>query len=238
MDKATSATPSNPPQGRRDAGEVRSSESSVSAVFAHAKDVVINGGNFTNINHPPPPSDPGPPNFRRIPLGDLILNHEIYSSTDPSVVRLRRPRNYVRKMYSAEIVGLQSPTTVAVISGPGAEEQWQNEVARYSNIRHPNVLHLYGITSNGRIHALIFHDVLVPWRDFGRQWDTCHVSKVFFITSMKTQIHVKELAPLIANCLVCLSRWPANMCSKSQEDNWLFICYFSRHYNSNRSPYM
>ncbi|KAJ7649639.1 hypothetical protein FB45DRAFT_1049863 [Roridomyces roridus] len=96
----------------------------------------------------------------------------------------------MRKMYSAEIVGLQSPTTVAVITGPGAEEQWKSEVARYSNIRHPNLFHLYGITSSGGIHALIFHDDLVPWPPyFCHEYDASHFFQVFFCISMRTQVH-------------------------------------------------
>ncbi|KAJ7644750.1 hypothetical protein FB45DRAFT_299366 [Roridomyces roridus] len=171
-------------------GEVTSSESaeSASAVFAHAGDFVITGGNFTNINHPPPKD---PYHFRTIPLGDLILNHEICCPTDPSrVIRLRKPWNYVRKVYSAEIFGLQSPFTVALLVGPGAEEQWKNEVALYSNLRHPNLLQLYGITTSGRIHALIFHDDVVPWRDFHQQYNTSHFYQVFFFINMNTQIQV------------------------------------------------
>ncbi|KAJ7635415.1 hypothetical protein FB45DRAFT_1026298 [Roridomyces roridus] len=188
MNEATAATPRMPCHGAND-GEVRSTESSGSAVFAHATDIVITGGNFTNINHPP--STEPPENFRRIPLGDIILNHEICGPTDTSrVVRLRKRRNYVRRMYSAEIVGLQSPLTMAVITGPGAEEQWKNEVACYSNIRHPTILQLYGITSNGGIHALIFHDDLVAWlRYFWDEYDTSHFSQVLFYSSMRTQIH-------------------------------------------------
>ncbi|KAJ7642180.1 hypothetical protein FB45DRAFT_1022883 [Roridomyces roridus] len=93
-------------------------------------------------------------------------------------------------MYTAEIVGLQTPITVALITGPGAEEQWKGEVALYSNIRHPNLFHLYGITSGSGIHALIFYDDLAPWREFYQQYDSSHFSEVFFYTSMKTQIQV------------------------------------------------
>ncbi|KAJ7618662.1 hypothetical protein FB45DRAFT_170161 [Roridomyces roridus] len=159
----------------------------IGALFSHNRDFVIQGGNFTNINYPSKP-----PNFREIPMGDLILSHEIPGASDSMLIVRRHNRklpNYVRRIYSAEIVGLQSPMTARVIEGPGAEEQWRKEIALYSNLRNPYVLQLYGIGHSGGVHALVFHDDLVPWRRFRDQYpDPSHFSRVYFYACLETQL--------------------------------------------------
>ncbi|KAJ7624667.1 hypothetical protein FB45DRAFT_1060908 [Roridomyces roridus] len=100
-------------------------EPTTGALFLNNRDFVIQGGNFTNINYPPPSK---PPNFREIPMGDLILNYEIPGASNSKCIVRRHNRklpNYVRRIYSAEIVGLQSPMTARVLEGPGAEEAAQ-----------------------------------------------------------------------------------------------------------------
>jgi hypothetical protein len=54
------------------------------------------------------------PDFRRIPLGDIDLQHEIWMG-DSSVVRSRR-------LHSAKIYRRKSSVTVAMYQGSGAEE--------------------------------------------------------------------------------------------------------------------
>ncbi|KAJ7624610.1 hypothetical protein FB45DRAFT_84937 [Roridomyces roridus] len=147
-----------------------SREPTAGALFSHNRDFVIQGCNFTNINYPPPSK---PPNFCEIPMGHLILNREIPGASNSKCIVRRHNRklpNYVRRIYSAEIVGLQSPMTARVIEGPGAEEQWRKEIDLYSNLRNPYVLQLYGMGHSGGIHALVFHDDLVPWRKFQDQY--------------------------------------------------------------------
>ncbi|KAJ7624625.1 hypothetical protein FB45DRAFT_923892, partial [Roridomyces roridus] len=151
--------------------------STTGALFSHTKDFVIEGGNFTNINYPPPSK---PPNFREIPMGDLILNHEIPGASDSKWI----VRRHNRKLPNY-IMGLQSPMTARIIEGPGAEEQWRKEIALYSYLRNPYVVQLYGIGRSGGIHALVFHDDLIPWRNFEHQYvDQSHFSLVYFYTCL------------------------------------------------------
>jgi hypothetical protein len=62
--------------------------------------------------------------FRMIPLGDIDLQHEIRLNKveGSAVVGRRRERASVRRVYSARIDGRNTPTTVAMYQGPGAEE--------------------------------------------------------------------------------------------------------------------
>ncbi|KAJ7624618.1 hypothetical protein FB45DRAFT_923847 [Roridomyces roridus] len=178
-------------------------EPTAGALFLHNRDFVIEGGNFTNnftnINYPPPSK---PPNFHEILMGDLILNHEIPGALDSrSIVRRhnRKVPNCVRRIYSAEIVGLQSPITARLIEGPDAEEQWRKEIALYSKLRSPYVLQLYGIGHGGGIHALVFHDDLIPWRNFQDQYaDQSHFSLVYFYACLGTQLRVKHSVFLLS----------------------------------------
>ncbi|KAJ7127653.1 hypothetical protein C8R44DRAFT_778641 [Mycena epipterygia] len=56
--------------------------------------------------------------------------------------------------------------TVAVYQGENAEETWRGELAKYTGIRHPNIVQVYGAVYSGGLYATIFHDDLVPLRVF------------------------------------------------------------------------
>ncbi|KAJ7090024.1 hypothetical protein C8R44DRAFT_720372 [Mycena epipterygia] len=56
--------------------------------------------------------------------------------------------------------------TVAVYQGEDAEETWKRELAKYSGLRHPNIVQLYGAVNSGSLYATIFHDILVPLKQF------------------------------------------------------------------------
>ncbi|KAF8181410.1 hypothetical protein K438DRAFT_1841049, partial [Mycena galopus ATCC 62051] len=49
--------------------------------------------------------------------------------------------------------------------GTSAEEEWQEDVAKYKTVRHPNLVQVWGTASMGNIHATIFHDDLIPFED-------------------------------------------------------------------------
>ncbi|KAJ7095655.1 hypothetical protein C8R44DRAFT_718234 [Mycena epipterygia] len=132
------------------------------AFFPNAHNFTIAGGHFTSITHSAPtiPSD-----FRTIPLGDLDLRSEIRLD-DFGVVNRQHGLGTARRIYSARVDGRQSDMTVAVYQGGNAEETWQRELAKYSGLRHPNILQLYGVVNSGGIYATIFHDDLVPVEQF------------------------------------------------------------------------
>ncbi|KAJ6566419.1 hypothetical protein B0H19DRAFT_1137744, partial [Mycena capillaripes] len=72
------------------------------------------------------------------------------------LINRHRIQPSVRRIYSAKIGG--QTTTVAMYQGRGAEEEWRQDLAKYSSIRHPNILQVRGAASSRGIHATLFHD--------------------------------------------------------------------------------
>ncbi|KAJ6620020.1 hypothetical protein B0H10DRAFT_2216312 [Mycena sp. CBHHK59/15] len=106
------------------------------AFFPHARHFVISGGHFTsNMKNVTSPAPAEPSDFRMIPLGDLDLRKEIRMEQDSGVVNRRRAVNFARRMYSARLNRLSSDMTVALYQGQNAEEDWRQDLERYSGIR-------------------------------------------------------------------------------------------------------
>ncbi|KAF7326760.1 hypothetical protein MVEN_02595000 [Mycena venus] len=129
------------------------------AVFnTSARDINMVGcittSNFTFTTAPATSSD-----FRRIPLGDIDLRHEICGNYGTGVTDLQRERAYVRRVYSASVEGRKSRVTVAMYQGDGAEEQWQQAITKHS---HPNIVQIWGTAKSANMHATIFHGDLIP----------------------------------------------------------------------------
>ncbi|KAJ7111774.1 hypothetical protein C8R44DRAFT_985271 [Mycena epipterygia] len=137
------------------------------AFFPRSQHFVVAGGVFkskvTNHIHEAPtlPSD-----FRRIPIGDIDLQREIHLDAQTGVVERSRGRVCVRRMYSAKIEGRKSNMTVALYQGDNAEEEWREAISKYSWLRHPNFVQLYGVASTPGVHAAILQDDLIPYTNF------------------------------------------------------------------------
>ncbi|KAJ7683909.1 hypothetical protein B0H14DRAFT_3907752 [Mycena olivaceomarginata] len=104
-------------------------------------------------------------------------------------------------MYSVRTPGLKSALTAAVYQGDGAEEQWRAEISRYSELRHPYLFQLYGIASARGLHAVVFHDDLIPWTELRNKYRNAHFSTVFFWACMLTQYQVIAFIGLLFNSL-------------------------------------
>ncbi|KAJ7745106.1 hypothetical protein B0H16DRAFT_1558859 [Mycena metata] len=146
-----------------------------SAFFPDAQHFAISGGNFTikNIHRTPPERAP---EFRSIPIGDLNLQHEL----DVSLVRrATRDPGSVRRVYSVRIHGYSSSMTAAVYQGKNAEERWRQDVARYSWLRHPNFLQLFGAATSADMYAAVFHDDFIPVRQVLEKYSDSPVSTVY-----------------------------------------------------------
>ncbi|KAJ7806613.1 hypothetical protein B0H14DRAFT_2875416, partial [Mycena olivaceomarginata] len=148
--------------------------------FPRAKHFVVAGGNFSRIMNISQAAPSDPPDFRVIPLGDLDLRHEIILKAGSVAAHRRRGRVSARRMYSVHLHGSRSGMTAAVYQGDGAEEQWREEISRYSELRHPNLFQLYGIASAGGIHAAVFHNDLIPPTELVEKYRNSHFSTVFF----------------------------------------------------------
>ncbi|KAJ7508778.1 hypothetical protein B0H11DRAFT_1962562, partial [Mycena galericulata] len=149
------------------------------AFFPGAQHFVVNGGHFaSNIFDSPPDV-----NFRRIPLGDVDLRHEIRMDAS-GVVHRKGARASTKKMYSARIEGRQSDMTVAVYQGENAEEKWKRELAKYSGNRHPNFVQPFGIVDSSGLYATVFHDELVPVRQYIEEYGHSMLSIVYLYANL------------------------------------------------------
>ncbi|KAJ6566355.1 hypothetical protein B0H19DRAFT_1137528 [Mycena capillaripes] len=50
--------------------------------------------------------------------------------------------------------------------GRGAEEEWRQDLAKYSSIRHPNIIQICGAAGSGNIRAILFYDDLIPFKQY------------------------------------------------------------------------
>ncbi|KAJ7177197.1 hypothetical protein C8R46DRAFT_49316 [Mycena filopes] len=131
--------------------------------FAGSHDFTINNGVFHNITTMEAPVVP--PDVRKIPLGDIDLQtplraDELYFDEETGLVRRR---SYSRRVYSAKVGRQGENMTVVVYEGEAAEQGWHWDAAKYLNIRHPNVLQIYGVAASRVIHASLFHGDLIPY---------------------------------------------------------------------------
>ncbi|KAJ7120210.1 hypothetical protein C8R44DRAFT_877658 [Mycena epipterygia] len=158
------------------------------AFFPKARNFTIAGGNFTNVINcaPTVPSD-----FRTIPLGDLDLRNEIRLENGGVVTR-QYGRGTARRIYSARIDGKQSDMTVAVYEGKNAEETWKCELAKYSGLRHPNIMQLYGAVNSGGLYAMIFHDDLVSFERFMDEYRHSVISTVYLYACSISELEDAE----------------------------------------------
>ncbi|KAF7365950.1 hypothetical protein MVEN_00470400 [Mycena venus] len=151
------------------------------AFFPRSRNLAIAGGmftsNVTNIYNCPPAV---PCDFRRIPLGDLDLRHEIRFEWDSDTAYRRHYGGSARKFYSARIHGCNTNLTAAVYQGETAEEYLRDTVLKYSWLRHPNIVQLFGIVNTSGIHAVIYHDDLVPAKQILEHYRRSHLRTVLF----------------------------------------------------------
>ncbi|THV04335.1 hypothetical protein K435DRAFT_835440 [Dendrothele bispora CBS 962.96] len=115
-------------------------------------------------------------NFRRC---DIRLLRELSTSEINEEMTLWWDRNptrkklkYTRTAHSVSLFGVASNYSHCVAmhySGRDAYAAWERDLLRYSN-RHPNVVHLFGLSSQKSNPALVFCDDVVPLRKI---WEKC-----------------------------------------------------------------
>ncbi|KAK7046420.1 hypothetical protein R3P38DRAFT_2873713 [Favolaschia claudopus] len=140
--------------------------------FPNASQFIINGGHFQSVTHI---HQTDTSDFRTIPLGDIILGK------NSGVLQVRGHTGAtIRRVHSALIEGRNSTMTVAVYEGEEAEWEWYGDISPYLNLRHPNVLQLYGISTSANFYAAIFHHELVPARSLLPEYQHSPISIVYF----------------------------------------------------------
>ncbi|KAJ7127750.1 hypothetical protein C8R44DRAFT_873550 [Mycena epipterygia] len=162
------------------------------AFVSNSSNFTISGGNFTNIvnNAAVVPSD-----FRTIPLGDVDLRNEIHLEHS-GVVNRQRGLRPARRVYTARIEGKQSDMTVAVYQGENAEETWKRELSKYSGLRHPNFVQLYASVNSDGLYATIFHDDLVPLKQFVDEYRHSVISTVYLYDCFIAELRINILSLL------------------------------------------
>ncbi|KAK7007497.1 hypothetical protein R3P38DRAFT_2792265 [Favolaschia claudopus] len=103
---------------------------SVQSLFYRAKNLSISGGtfNFTTTTTALPDFE----NFRRIPLGDLIVERNL-----GVVQNLRRHgRNTItlRRVHVAKVFGFTAPFTAAMYEGNNAKEEWDEYISIHTRL--------------------------------------------------------------------------------------------------------
>ncbi|KAJ7079693.1 hypothetical protein C8R44DRAFT_895646 [Mycena epipterygia] len=158
------------------------------AFITNSRNFTIAGGNFTSVIHY---ASAVPSDFRTIPLGDLDLRNEIRLD-DGGMVNRQRGLLAARRIYTARIEGKQSDMTVAVYQGENAEETWKGELTKYSGLRHPNIIQLYGAVNSGGLYATIFHDDLVPFKHFMDEYRHSVIFIVYLYSFFTTELDDAE----------------------------------------------
>ncbi|KAJ7157559.1 hypothetical protein C8R43DRAFT_402172 [Mycena crocata] len=121
--------------------------------------------------------------FRMIPLGDINLWNEIQLDDESGLASRRNETRYARRVYSSKVGHRQADMTVALYEGKEAEKQWRQDILRYSHLRHPNIVQLYGAASSNGLHATIFHDELAPFSQFLDRYRSSHFFAVYTLAS-------------------------------------------------------
>ncbi|KAJ6522883.1 hypothetical protein B0H19DRAFT_1277168 [Mycena capillaripes] len=158
---SSSLPPRYPYPANRHSGRLFSS-----GMFSSAHDFTLTARNLTNITNNYGGALNLPADFRMIPVGDIYLLWEIRLDNDSGIVGRQHERKHIRRMYTARVDGHESSMTVAVYQGAGAEEEWRQDVAKYMSLRHPNIIQIRAGASSGGIHATIFHEDLIPLKEF------------------------------------------------------------------------
>ncbi|KAF7373703.1 hypothetical protein MSAN_00581300 [Mycena sanguinolenta] len=149
------------------------------AFFPHATGFTIGGGifacNVTNVYNEQFSE------FRRIPLGDIKLGKELKNILQSGTLCPQNREAGVRRMYSAKICPDPAPVTVAIYQGHSAKKKWRQHLEKYKTIRHPNIMQLYGLARNPSVHAIVFHDELIPYCQFLRRIQHSSILSTYFI---------------------------------------------------------
>ncbi|KAF7373993.1 hypothetical protein MSAN_00612200 [Mycena sanguinolenta] len=121
--------------------------------------VQLLGNNYVNVND----SLPILSDFKRIQMGEIHLQGDIRCVT-------RTQRLYAAKVSTEN-------RTVMMYKGDNAEERWTEDILRYSHLRNPNFLQLFGYvtgTSQTRSYAAVFYGVMIPFEQFMSQHRKYH----------------------------------------------------------------
>ncbi|KAF7373646.1 Multidrug resistance-associated ABC transporter [Mycena sanguinolenta] len=65
--------------------------------------------------------------------------------------------------------------------------EWREHLTKYEAIKHPNIMQLCGLAGTRRLYAMVFHDELIPFRQFLRRFQHSHILSTYFIGYCATE---------------------------------------------------
>ncbi|KAJ7025699.1 hypothetical protein C8F04DRAFT_132474 [Mycena alexandri] len=164
--------------------------SSSGTMFAGSHHFTVVGGSFKNVTNTFIATPTGTKNV--IVLEDIDLQEEIRSDDLSWVVDCRHAPQRTRRLYSAKILLDRRPRrmTVGIYPRPSADEEWSADLLRYSWLRHPNFVQLYGTAQSHEMNAAVFHDDLISLREFLAIYRSSPVLTVYIYAYCSTELKV------------------------------------------------
>ncbi|KAJ6464435.1 hypothetical protein C8R45DRAFT_1024010 [Mycena sanguinolenta] len=96
----------------------------------------------------------------------------------------------VRRVYTAKLEGRGSGhMTVAMYEGERAEEAWNQHLTKYEAVRHPYVMQLYGLVNTKMLRGMVFHDELIPYRQFLNCFQHSPILSTYILGYCNTEFH-------------------------------------------------
>ncbi|KAF7337140.1 hypothetical protein MVEN_02152000 [Mycena venus] len=145
----------------------------------------------TNVTFTAAPAVPS--DFRRIPLGDIDLQHEIRLDFNSRIVH-RHSRASVRRVHVARVEGRS--VTAMVYQGNGADEEWRRDLEKHMPLRHPNIIQIYGTASSRSMKTTLYHDELIPFQYFLDIYRQSHFLTVYVYACSTADFKVKKSDPI------------------------------------------
>ncbi|KAF7360751.1 hypothetical protein MVEN_00807100 [Mycena venus] len=78
-----------------------------------------------------------------------------------------------------------SQTTVNTVGH--APSEWKNDADRYSSLRHPSLMQIYAVASATGVHAAVFNDDLIPFKQFLEVYRRSHLLTVYIHAHCDTE---------------------------------------------------
>ncbi|KAJ7642272.1 hypothetical protein FB45DRAFT_902140 [Roridomyces roridus] len=157
------------------------------AFFPNAHNLCVTGGTFTshiNVTNSAPALFE---DVRRIPRSDIDLHMEVRLGENDAVAYRSKTRGAVRRVCSARVGGDDSEKSVILYEGETAEEEWRRFVSWHSNVWHPNIVQIFGVSTFSGIYAAVVNDELLPYKHFLHAFDPSPIALVYLFASWNMQ---------------------------------------------------
>ncbi|KAJ7679305.1 hypothetical protein DFH06DRAFT_1465450 [Mycena polygramma] len=126
--------------------------------------------------------------IRMFPFEDIDLLREIRLENGVAIFNRRQERGCLRRRHSANIGGRKAAVAAVVYQGDDAHQEWEQDIAQYMSVRHPNIVQVFGAASSGNIHATLFNDDLIPVRHFMDLYRHSPILTVYIYGYCSTQL--------------------------------------------------